>query len=258
MKFSANLSFMYTETEDILERYRRASKDGFKGVEIAFPYTVKKEEIANVLQETGMKQVLINTEPGSVAGYAGRVGDQDQFLTSLELSLEYCTALGTKLLHIMSGDKQEGISQEEVKSTLISNLKSALPLLKKAGVIGLLEPINPFSKANYNMDSYTLAEQIIRELNHPNLRLQLDIFHLQQIEGNASRRIKDLLPLVHHIQIAQVPERGEPDSAGELNYEYILDLLQKNNYEGWIGLEYKPVADTSRGLGWIQRFNYKL
>ena len=117
------------------------------------------------------------------------------------------------------------------------------------------------------MDSFQDGLDLVNKLNHPNIKLQLDLFHLQQLEGNLSRNIEKYLPYVGHIQIAQasggnfnislknyflqVPSRGEPDSPGEIDYKYIFDLLKRLGYSGYIGLEYKPVTDTKTGLQWI-------
>ena len=83
-----------------------------------------------------------------------------------------------------------------------------------------------------------------------------------------------MLPYVGHIQIAQVrlinnieqiehpnltclivqvPSRGEPDSPGEVDYSYVLGLLERLGYTGHIGLEYTPVEDTVSGLAWVHR-----
>ena len=80
-----------------------------------------------------------------------------------------------------------------------------------------------------------------------------------------------MLPYVGHIQIAQVrlinnilnnlmymaslqvPSRGEPDSPGEVDYSYVLGLLERLGYTGHIGLEYTPVEDTVSGLAWVRR-----
>ena len=97
--------------------------------------------------------------------------------------------------------KKEGVSRETALKTFKSNLEAALPLLKAAKVVGLIEPINPYSVPNYNMDNYEDAVQLVKDLDSPWLRLQLDIFHLQQIKGNITRNIKDLLPIVGHIQV---------------------------------------------------------
>ena len=82
-------------------------------------------------------------------------------------------------------------------------IRSVLPLLVSYGVVGLIEPINPWSVHNYNMDSFQDGLDLVNKLNHPNIKLQLDLFHLQQLEGNLSRNIEKYLPHVGHIQIAQ-------------------------------------------------------
>lgn len=59
-------------------------------------------------------------------------------------------------------------------------------------------------------------------------------------------------------QIAQVPSRNEPDTPGEINYPYILNLLKENGYDDWVGLEYKPKGNTRDGLSWIEEYGYSL
>jgi hydroxypyruvate isomerase len=64
--------------------------------------------------------------------------------------------------------------------------------------------------------------------------------------------------LVGHIQLAQVPDRHEPDTSGEIDYDYIFSLLEQLGYDGWIGLEYKPTGNTKEGLKLVQEFDMKL
>ena len=80
-------------------------------------------------------------------------------------------------------------------------------------MVGLIEPINPWSVPNYNMDSFQEGLDLVKEIDHPNIKLQLDIFHLQQIEGNLSRHIEKYLPYVGHIQVAQVSTSIAPSIA---------------------------------------------
>lgn len=61
-----------------------------------------------------------------------------------------------------------------------------------------------------------------------------------------------------HVQIAQVPNRGEPHTPGELNYKYILSVLESLGYNGHVGLEYKPSSTTTEGLKWIKNLGYTL
>ena len=55
------------------------------------------------------------------------------------------------------------------------------------------------------------------------------------------------------MQIAGVPGRHEPDE-GEINYPYLLDLLDRLGYDGWVGCEYRPAGDTKAGLAWARRW----
>jgi len=247
-KLCANLSFMFGEDSNLEDRYISAKKAGFQAVECAFPYSIPIDKFKSKIEETGLQQILLNTFPGDNLGFAGRVGEEEEFMSSLKLSLQYCEASGAKLLHIMSGFKQENVSPAEVKQVILKNLKLALPLLKEKGVTGLLEPINPNSIPNYNMDNYHLAMEIIKEIDDDQIRLQLDIFHLQQIQGNLTKSIEKLLPHTAHIQVAQVPSRNEPNTEGEIDYSYVFKLLKTLDYQGWIGLEYKPKNGTVAGL----------
>ena len=103
LRFCANLSMMYAkEATSLLDRYTCARSYGFKGVECAFPYEFSKEDLVKAKTDD-LEQVLINADPGSSLGYAALVGQEDNFMKSLEKSLDYCVALKCKRLHIMSG-----------------------------------------------------------------------------------------------------------------------------------------------------------
>jgi hydroxypyruvate isomerase len=66
------------------------------------------------------------------------------------------------------------------------------------------------------------------------------------------------ITFIGHIQVAQVPDRHEPNTNGEIDYRYIFSLLEQLGYKGWIGLEYKPAGSTKDGLKWVDEFNMVL
>ncbi|KAL3267747.1 hypothetical protein HHI36_006874 [Cryptolaemus montrouzieri] len=109
------------------------------------------------------------------------------------------------------------------------NLKYAVKLLEKDNILAIIEPINSYSVPNYYMNSYQRAVEVVKNIGSPNLKIMLDVFHLQHIQGNITNTIKDLAKFIGHVQIAQVPNRHEPNHPGELNYKYILDVLEKEN-----------------------------
>ncbi|XP_026332237.1 putative hydroxypyruvate isomerase [Hyposmocoma kahamanoa] len=260
MKFCANLSFMFPEGVTVLERYALAKEAGFKAVESGFPFGHTLEQVRQAKESCGIEQVLINLKTGDVAkgelGTTAIPGKEQDFVSNLNVTIDYAKALNAKKIHIMAG-KIDDISTANWK-TYENNLKYAANKLKEENIIGVIEPINQHSVPKYFLSDYGKAVDIIKHINSPNLKLLLDIFHLQHICGNLTHNIKDLMPYVGHVQIAQVPGRNEPNISGEINYEYILPQLEAHGYSDWIGLEYKPIAGTQDGLGWIRQYGYSV
>ena len=95
------------------------------------------------------------------------------------------------------------------------------------------------------------------EVGAANLKVQMDLYHCQIVEGDLAKKLERYLPTgaVGHLQIAGVPERHEPD-VGEINHTYLFQLLDSLGYDGWIGCEYRPrdktPGGTSRGLPWVR------
>jgi hydroxypyruvate isomerase len=87
----------------------------------------------------------------------------------------------------------------------------------------------------------------------PALRLQLDLYHRQIMRGALAEALREYWPIVGHIQIAGVPGRHEPD-VGEINYPYLLDLIDALGYDGYVGCEYRPRSGTLAGLDWARRY----
>ena len=97
------------------------------------------------------------------------------------------------------------------------------------------------------------AHSIVERIGAPNLKVQMDLYHCQIVEGDVAMKIRKYLPGVGHIQIAGVPQRHEPD-LGELNHPYLFELLDELGYQGWIGCEYRPKGRTSDGLSWLRPY----
>lgn len=100
LKFCANLTFQFQEAASILDRYRLAKEVGFKGVESAFPYDVSIEELVEVQQETGLKQILLNIDTGTVKngayGCASFLNSMEDFKNNLNNTIKYARALNCK------------------------------------------------------------------------------------------------------------------------------------------------------------------
>lgn len=260
MKFCANLSFMFTEGKTILERYALAKDAGFKAVESGFPLGHTLEEVRAAKESAGVQQILINLKTGDLSkGELGVTAIPDKeaiFRENLRETINYAKAVGARKLHIMAGRLENATAKNW--EIFENNLRYAAGELKKENIVGVIEPINQYSVPKYFLSDFDRAVDLIKRINSPYIRLQLDIFHLQHIAGDLTYNIKKLMPYVGHVQIAQVPNRNEPDSAGEVNYEYILQVIREAGYDDWVGLEYKPLGNTKAGLKWIQNYGYSL
>lgn len=256
IKLAANLSFLYAQV-DFLDRFALAAKDGFKGVEYLFPYQWQMSEIASRLEDGGLHQALFSMSPGhwdkGDRGLASHPDKKDIFKRTVDQSLEYADALNCSKIHAMAGLKLPGLSQEKQLETYLQNLSYAARQAAPHGVDILIEPINPVDMPNYFLSDFDFASKIITAVNEPNLWLEFDIYHCQRIHGNLSVNLQKYLPQTKHIQIANPPKRNEP-SAGEINFPYLFDLIDKHSYEGWIGCEYVPSGDTSETLKWAEDY----
>ena len=95
--------------------------------------------------------------------------------------------------------------------------------------------------------------RLFEEVDHPNLWLQYDIYHMQIMEGNLTKTILAHLPRIAHIQLADNPGRHEPGT-GEINFANLFRFIDEADYKGWIGCEYIPTGKTEDGLQWIKPY----
>ncbi|KAH3867284.1 putative hydroxypyruvate isomerase [Dreissena polymorpha] len=262
LKFAANISMLFQDIPSLVGRFRAAKDAGFKYVECTFPYAEGSEELGEACKEAGLQHVLINNWPGKMEkgelGLAALPDRVQDFRMQLELSIEYANCLDCKRMHIMAG-RTSRYDHEEMENTYLDNLRFAADRLQKEGIMCLIEPLNSrITAPNYFLNNLHKGVEYIKKVNHPNLKLQFDVFHAQIISGDLTGNLKKYLPFIGHIQIAQVPDRGEPDLNGEVNYKYIFRLLEDIGYEGFIGLEYKPRTTTQEGLKWIKELGIEL
>jgi len=256
LKFCANLTMMFNEV-DFLGRFERASRAGFKGVEYLFPYEWEKQELAEKLDKHGLEQVLHNLPAGNwAAGERGiaclpqRVGE---FQDGVGLAIEYAKALGCPRLNCLVGLTPNEMPAEKIRQTLVENLRFAANALEKEGIRLLVEPLNNQDIPGFYLVHTQDALQLLEEVNHANLWLQYDIYHMQIMEGNLTRTIVDNLARIAHIQLADNPGRHEPGT-GEINYTNLLHSIDEVGYDGWLGCEYKPAGVTEDGLEWVRPY----
>lgn len=253
-RFAANLTMMFNEWS-FLDRFAAAADAGFEAVEFLFPYDHPADEVGKRLVDNRLTQALYNMPPGDWAagerGLAALPGREAEFRAGVETALRYADATGVKRLHMMAG--LADARDPKAVASYCANMRHAAEALGAKGLDLVLEPINGRNMPGYFLNDFGLAAGWIRAAGLPNLKLQFDIYHCQIIHGDVTMRLRALMPITGHVQIASVPSRNEPDGE-ELNYPFLFAELDRLGYEGFVGCEYVPRAGTVEGLGWFAPF----
>jgi hydroxypyruvate isomerase len=254
LKFDANLTLLFQE-HAFLDRFDAAALAGFSGVECLFPYDFPKAELKARLEHHGLELVLHNLPPGNWdAGERGIACLPDrilEFKTSVAIALEVASFLGVRRLNCLSGIVPKNADAQQAHDTFVTNLDYAAVQAAKAGIEILIEPINRYDIPGFFLHTTQQALDLINLVRQPNLRLQYDIYHAQRTEGELALTMTRALPHISHIQLADNPGRHEPGT-GEINWQFLFKHLESSGYQGWIGCEYRPIADTVSGLQWMQ------
>ena len=260
-RFAANLSMLYNE-QDFLDRFAAAAQDGFKAVDYLFPYAWEAQQLANLLRTHGLQQVLFNAPPGDweagERGIACLPGREAEFKDGIAQAIDYARTLDCPRIHVMAGLVPAQMDPALVRATYVANIRYAAQQAAAHGIQILLEPINGRDMPGFFLSRQDAAHELVAEIGQPNVKVQMDLYHCQIVEGDLAMKVRQYLPTgnVGHFQIAGVPERHEPD-VGEINYTYLFRLLDELGYDGWIGCEYRPARGTAPhathdGLGWLQ------
>jgi hydroxypyruvate isomerase len=252
MKLSANIGFLFAD-RPLIERIRAAASCGFAAIEMHWPYDVPPEPVRDAIAAHGLTMLGVNTPRGGSADFGlGAVpGREAEFQSGFDLSLDYATRIGATAIHCMAG-KGDPADRAAAENVFVDNLRIAADKAQSTGITLLIEPINHRDAPGYVLTRSEAAAAIIERAGRSNIKLMFDCYHLQITEGDLTRRLENLLPIIGHVQIAAVPSRAEPDE-GEIDYAHILEHLDRLGYDGWIGAEYKPRGLTEAGLGWRER-----
>ena len=255
-RIGANIGFLFPELP-FLDRFEAAAKAGFTGIEYAAPYDYPAAELRSRLQANGLTQVLINSPGGNRAagerGFACLPGREGAFRDSVQQALDYAAALDCGLVHVMAGVPPADLSYDTALALYAANLAWAGELGLKAGVNLVIEPLNPRDAPGYLLRTQEQGAAIVNAIGRERIGLQFDIYHCQTAQGDVTTRLEKLMPVVGHMQFADVPGRHEPGT-GEIGWEFVFRRIDELGYAGWVGAEYAPLGDTVEGLAWRQRY----
>jgi hydroxypyruvate isomerase len=253
-RFSANLGFLFPE-HAFLDRFAAAARAGFEAVEFPDPYSHPLAEIAARLQDHRLTCALFNLPLGDRArGERGLGCLPDrvaEFRAGVALAADTARALGCQRVNCMAGNAPPGADPAALRATLVDNVRFAARQLRATGITLCIEALSTGECPGFYLTGSQQAAALIAEVGEDNVAFQLDLYHMQIMEGGLPATIARVLPLVGHVQFADVPGRQEPGT-GQIDFPPLFALLDQLGYRGWVGAEYRPSRRTEDTLGWLR------
>jgi hydroxypyruvate isomerase len=256
LRFAPNLSLLWAGLP-LADRFERAAAAGFGAVELWWPGDDDALALPRLTERWGLRLALLNFDAGDMpAGDRGLAADPDrgaQLRANVPLALRIAQECGCMRLNLLAGLRDERYPLAQQLRLARDNAAWAADQAAQAGCQVLIEAVNSKENGPYLLTTTAAAADFVREVGRGNVRLQYDAYHMQRMEGDLSTTLDTYWELISHIQVADVPGRGEPGT-GEINYRHLFDHLDGRGYDGWIGLEYRPSTGVPEdSFGWLER-----
>jgi hydroxypyruvate isomerase len=253
MRLSANISTLFTARPPVA-RIEAASRAGFRGVEMQFPYEHEPAALAEAARAAGVEFVLINMPGGDFAagerGTACIPGREIEFQAGIIRAVTYATALGCRRINCLAGNIPHAADAEECRALLIANLRMAADSFAAEGIELLLEPLNRIDNPSFILDGTKATLDLIAEIGKPNVSLQFDLYHSAMAGEAECAMLAEHSARIAHIQISDHPGRCAPGH-GMMDFARIFEVLENIPYDGWVGCEYfAPEPDFS----WMENY----
>ncbi|MBN1673658.1 MAG: TIM barrel protein [Kiritimatiellae bacterium] len=227
------------------EKMAKCADLGYQTVEF---WGWSNKDIAAIKQTIEAKGLRIAVFGGIGGGPLVAPGATASLLQGLRETAEVAAQLGVDRLLITTGNERKAERFEVTRRTVVRNLKAMCPVLEEKGLTLVVEPLNPIvNHLGYWLTTMPDAADICYDVDHPNVKILMDIYHQQITEGNIIDTIRQYAPLIGHFHCAGVPGRHEL-VGGELDYGAIFKVIDEVGYDGYVGLEFHPAGDTEAAL----------
>ncbi len=169
-----------------------------------------------------------------------RLNEHDRLVTESERLLPLVAAAGLPNMIVFSGNR-DGMGDGEGLANCVTGLKRITPLAEKLGVTVCMELLNSkVDHKDYMCDHTAWGAELVKQVASPRFKLLYDIYHMQIMEGDVIRNIRDHFAAIGHYHTGGVPGRNEIDESQELYYPAIMRAIADLGYTGFVGQEFIP------------------
>ena len=228
---------------DFAAAIRRVKALGYDAAETYNWKNLDFDAVRAACEETGVELLSMCTTEFRMTDPALRTA----WLDGLKESCEAAKKLGVKRLITQVGP-DTGAPRAQQHASIVAALRDARPILENSGVTIMIEPLNTYvNHPGYYLWSSVEGFEIIREVDHPLVKVVYDIYHQQVMEGNIIPNVTNNLDCIAHLHSAGHPGRHELQY-GESDYKVIFAAVDKAGYKGACGLEYSPLLEPEESL----------
>ncbi|MCA9122697.1 MAG: TIM barrel protein [Planctomycetaceae bacterium] len=169
----------------------------------------------------------------------------------LREKIDLAAEVGCANVITFTGMREAGITDEQGAQNCVDCWKQVIGYAEEKKVNLALEHLNSRDNSHpmkghpgYFGDDVDFCVDLIRRVDHPNMKLLFDIYHVQIMNGDVIRRIRKYQDVIAHYHTAGNPGRGELDDTQEINYPAIMNAILETGYTGFVTQEFIPTWEN--------------
>jgi hydroxypyruvate isomerase len=190
----------------------------------------------------------LTTGGGTIPDGWNRKENHDRLEREFGISLPRAAAAGVPNVIAFSGNRR-GLSDQEGLENCVLGLNRVKTTAEQHNVTICLELLNSkIDHKDYQCDHTAWGVEVVRRVNSPRVRLLYDIYHMQIMEGDVIRTIRENIQWIGHFHTGGVPGRHELDETQELNWPAIMRAIAATGYGGYVAHEFVPTRDPLTSL----------
>jgi hydroxypyruvate isomerase len=244
--FSAHLSTLFPELP-LPERPEAAAAAGFGLVESWWPAPHELDPLATAIGRAGLGVSCLNCFGGDLAGgergFLNRPDRHDQNLADFAAAVAYATRLDAPALNVLVGRALPDVPLRRQLAVAVSTLREIAAEAARAGITVVVEPLNELDVPGSLVPTPEAAAALIEAVGSDSLALLYDAYHALAAGRRPEHQVRELAPLLGHVQVADFPGRGRPGT-GALALGSLLEALEEVGYAGAVAFEFVPSGTT--------------
>lgn len=241
-RFAVNIEMWWRDLP-FLDRIDRASALGFPAIEF---WDWRSKDIPAIAERCG--ELGLEVAQFTAWGFDPPMlleSNHGRFVRAIEEACDTARTLRCRLMTVVGGDDQPGLTRAEMHAGIAAGLRRAAPVAEANDVTLILEPMNVrVDHPGHSLFGSAPAIRICQQVGSPGVKLNWDLYHMQLSEGDLCGHLREGFDagVVGYLQLADTPGRHEPGT-GEVRYNRVLREAFELGYRGFVGLECVPIDD---------------